>query len=351
VARAAPSGSRVPTPHTMSVQKNPDKRDLRYLRLVTGRLEGRSEDEIAASAGCDSPGELYRQLTRDRFPVCGVCGATHVEEGHCEQPEEGTRKRRARQGQGEANELPLAYGAAGLFRDALLVFEDDIASLKRRREYFKDKRFVVEYALSGERGESWIRYRREDMPEAEWREFCQEHSKDPSLDYFDILADYVAPGGVSQAPPEPLTRLIGMYILSGLPVEILLRALHPDAETVDMEQLRLHINGKKTKKGEVLGLKSRGKTVARLVRGGTLRPGPSTGELSEIEEEAAAYIQLQRRHGVPDEKILQELREGYGFSQRERAGVTYDVHAWPNVTMDDLRRLGKLELGLYSDGA
>lgn len=183
------------------------------------------------------------------------------------------------------------------------------------------------------------------MSEAEWRTLCERYDKDPSLDYFEVPVDSLSPGGVSQAPPEPLTRLIAVYVLSGLPIDLLLRTLHHDPEMVDDEQLEMHIEGKKTKNGEVAGLRSKAKTVARLVRGSQLRTGPSTGELTTIEEDAAAYITLRRQEGAADEAILRELREGYGLRKRERFGVVYEAHTWRDMTMNDLRRLGKLRLG------
>jgi hypothetical protein len=65
-----------------NIQGQPDERDLRYLELVTGRLHNRGEEDRAADAIGKSPAELYRQLTNDGFPVCGVRGATHVDRWH-----------------------------------------------------------------------------------------------------------------------------------------------------------------------------------------------------------------------------------------------------------------------------
>ncbi|MCA1719275.1 MAG: hypothetical protein LC781_21445, partial [Actinobacteria bacterium] len=202
-----------------------------------------------------------------------------MEEGHCEQNESKRKPPKARQGRGEAKELPPAADAISLFRDAVVRLKNDLTTLEARREYLKDKRFVVEYLRSGEAGESWIRHRAGDFTDAHWRSFCLEHGEDPGQDSIDVPLDLLVPGGVSQTPPEPLTRLIGAYILADLPVEALLRKLHDEPETVNLEQLDLHINGKKSKDGKVPGLKTRASDVARLVRGGGLTPGRTTGNL------------------------------------------------------------------------
>jgi hypothetical protein len=49
----------------MSIQRDPDVRDARYLRLVLGRQKGLAEKEIAASAGEESPEALYRRIKND----------------------------------------------------------------------------------------------------------------------------------------------------------------------------------------------------------------------------------------------------------------------------------------------
>ena len=122
----------------MSIRKEPDPRDLRYLKLVTGRLQSRDENDIAADARCESPAALYQQLAQDGFPVCRVCGATHVEEGHCEKSE-----RRARQGEGPRQELPPPAQAICRFERALRALKAEIEALKSRTMYAQDERFVA----------------------------------------------------------------------------------------------------------------------------------------------------------------------------------------------------------------
>jgi hypothetical protein len=323
----------------VNIQKQPDPRDLRYLKLITGRLRDRSEEEIAADTKCESPAALYQQLTRDGFPICRVCGSTFVEQDHCEKAigQEG-KKRRART-KGVVQELPPAAAATNLFRDALHRFDEDISLLTHRRDYLQGGRFVAKHVLSGERGEAWQTHFRDGLPDEAWREYCEAYGGDPSRDQFDVPVDSVKPAGVSQAPPEPLTRLIAMYALSDFPMDLLLAKLHPNPEAVSPEfvrQLERHTENEK------VGLEKAARTVARLVRGGAVKPGPPSGELSPTEEDAKAYIKERRGEGVADKQILEELRAGYGFRRPVRFGAAGEGHAWPDITMADVRRLGKL---------
>lgn len=326
---------------------------MRYLKLVVAQQDDRPVLEVATELGFDSVPELYRQIKKDGHPICPVCGTTYVEEGHCKQPEDERKRRRAREAEGEARELPSAADAVGLFRDALFCLEKDILRLKPRREYLKGKRFVVEYTRSGEAGESWNRYHRGSWSDDDWADLCVKHGESPDQDFIDVPNDIVVPGGASQAPPDPLTRLIAVYVLADLPIEPLLRNLHPDPDIVDRKQLDQLIYGRSTPKGKISGLKSKAETLARLVRGGDVKPGPPPADLSLTELDAAAYIRFQRQRGASDEQILQELREGYGLAQHLQFGEPLKARTWPEMSMDDLRRLEKLGLGsdAWSDDA
>jgi len=338
----------------MSIQKNLDERDFRYLQFVVARAHGATDEEVVKELNdpdIDSPQVLYRRLKSDGHSICPICGATYVEENHCRSLEDEQGKLKPQQSGGEAEELPPAASATGLFRDALFVLETEISLLSHRREFLQDERFIVKHEFSGEAGESYERHYRRDMSETAWREYCQHYGGDPSLDYFDVPIDVTSPGGVSQAPPEPLTRLIAVYVLSGLPVDLLVNALHPDSEAADMEELHKHINGQKREKSKFPGLRSKAEDVAKLVRGRRqLRTGRTTGELTRVQEEAAVYIQLRRREGESDTEILRELREGHGFARPVRFGVAAKKgRAWPDITMADLLWLGKLKLGQEPD--
>jgi hypothetical protein len=110
-------------------------------------------------------------------------------------------------------EPPVA--AADLLHEALRSLQRDVDSLSHRRDYLKDGRFVAEHLLSGARGESWRTHRRDGLPKEVWQKYCEEYGADPSRDQFDEPVDSIQPAGTSQAPPEPLTRLIAVFVLSG----------------------------------------------------------------------------------------------------------------------------------------
>ncbi len=325
----------------MSIQNQPDPRDERYLKLVLGRMYGKSDDAIIvqlADPDIDSPKALYRRLGNDGYPICPECGAAPVTGTHCASPVQ-KRRRRATQGKGEAQELPPPAAATHLLHEALRSLQRDVDSLSHRRDSLKNGRFVAEHVLSGKRGEAWQTHFRNDLSEEAWRELCEEYGADSSRDCFDVPVDSVQPAGVSQAPPEPLTRLIAVYVLSGYPVDLLLRKLHPNPEAVSAEaayQLERHVEDGK------VGLDKAARTVARLVRGGPVKPGRTTGGLSPEEEDAKAYIEERRQEGASDERILEELRAGYGFRRPVRFGAAGKARAWPDVSISDVRRLGNL---------
>jgi hypothetical protein len=75
-------------------------------------------------------------------------------------------------------------------------------------------------------------------------------------------------------------------------------------------------NGKR-KTQHIPGLKTKVAQVARLIAGGTLQPGPSTGELSPEEQNIVWYRQQRERDGVPDATIFKELKEKRGLSKVE----------------------------------
>ncbi len=299
------------------------------------RREGLSEEATSQKLGFGSVEAMHRQLTQWGAPTWMVGGGA----------QEQKPKRKARRSGGEKKELSSAGTAGELFRGALKRLEHDVAELSRRVEYLKDGRFVVELQYSGDAGESYRTYHRSGEPENVWREFCERHGADPGLDSLTVWEDRIVSGGVSWAPPEPLTRLIAFYILSGEPLELLLKALHDDPEAVNKEQLDRHIYDKQ------VGLTSAAERVARIVRGSDVPPGPRTPGLSRREEEAAAYIGFQRSCGVSDEKILQELRDGFGFSKPVGMFADPEECTWPDMKMDDLKRLGEFRLpSIFSGG-
>ena len=121
----------------MSIQNEPDARDLRYLKLISGRASGLSDVEIAQQVGgAASPQELYERIKEDGHPMCPKCGTTYVDDTHCEAPGEipGKRGRRQARSSGLSQELPSAAGAAPLFREKLQELIQATEDLKQRFE-------------------------------------------------------------------------------------------------------------------------------------------------------------------------------------------------------------------------
>ena len=89
-------------------------------------------------------------------------------------------------------------------------------------------------------------------------------------------------------------------------MEPLLNVLHPNLAELDQERLDQAVDELWHKAGQ----------LATLVRGGIIRRGPSTGELSLKEQNTASFITSQLRQGVSEAEIVDLLRER-GYSQLE----------------------------------
>jgi hypothetical protein len=271
------------------MSREPSPQALRYIKLVTYRLNELPEDEIANKLGFDSPTELYRQVSQDDYPICPVCGTTDVPRSHCSPERE--YKRQARRGTSEAEALPPAEAAAPLFHQALKKLDWAVVDLQNRHEYWHNGRFVA-----------------------------QEVYNDPVLrdgEWIDEETINIPLGG-KQHPAEPLTTLIAVYVLAGLPLKPLVEKLHRAPETVDLEYLEAQIVGKRTKKGHKPGLRSKAEHVARLVRGAPsrLKPGRDTGEHTGREQNAIWYMHDLEARGFSRPAIVQEMTKR-GFSKED----------------------------------
>jgi hypothetical protein len=271
------------------MSREPSPQALRFIKLINYRLHELPEEEIANKLGFDSPTELYRQVSRDNYPICPVCGTTDVPTSHCSPERE--YKRQAKRGTSEAEELPPAEAAAPLFHQALENLGWAIVDLQNRHEYWHDGRFVA-----------------------------QEVYNDPVLwdgKWIDKATTNIPLGG-RQHPADPLTTLIAVYVLAGLPLKPLVEKLHRAPETVDLEYLEAQIVGKKTKKGHEPGLRSKAEHVARLVRGAPapLKPGRDTGEYTAREQNAIWYMRDLETRGFSRPAIVQEMTKR-GFSKED----------------------------------
>jgi uncharacterized Zn finger protein (UPF0148 family) len=310
----------------MGKQENLDERDFRYLQFVGGRARGLDDKQIVKNlkdADIESPQVLYRTLKTDGHSICPVCGTTYVEKGHCENLEAEVDKRRARRGEGTQQELPPPAEAIPLFRRALEVLNGEIDTLEKRKMYLQDERFV---AVDEHRDP--IIWPRSGISDEDWTNICQRFGKDPDSEQFELWnARFVEPAGATQSPQEPLTKLIATYVLADLPLKPLLEKLHFAPETVDEAELRRHIEGEKVRKyrkgksstQHISGLRTKAAHLAKLVCGGTLRRGPSTGALSSSEQSIIWHRQQRSREGVPDEQIYQKLKRKRGLTRAEYA--------------------------------
>jgi len=274
------------------------------------RAEGKhSEDQIAKRTGFGSAEAMYVQLKNWGLP--GLL--PHEEQAVKAASDDPKTAPKARRSSGEATELPPVSRAVGLFEAALEQLQRDLGAIERLTERYKDGRFEAERVL-------------------------------PGTDEDGNLVHVLVSDGADQAPSVFLTRLVAVYLLAEQPIEALLTALHPEPESADTEQLDLHIHGKKTRKGIKPGLIGEARRVARLVRGGTLREGRTTGSIGPVEREVLAYVRERREEGASDEKILEELKEGQGLTHSVLLGPEGEttVHPWPGIGMEDLKRLGNL---------
>jgi hypothetical protein len=252
---------------------------LRYWRLNSDE----SEEYIATHRlGFESAEHMYQQLKRWEWPDWTVYPPSLKREDE--------RQRKARRGTGERVELPPAKEAIPLFEEVLDVLREAIDDLEHRKEYFQDGRFVVETYFQG-------------------------HAYDGG-ERVEVKGAF--PGGAQQSPPEPLTTLIAVYILAGLPPEPLLSTLNREPGDVDLDQLDLNIEGRSTSKGHTPGLKSKARHVARLIRAGKLRPGRDTGEFSADQHSAAWRLYRLEQQGLARKDIEQKLRK-HGFNRQDIA--------------------------------
>jgi hypothetical protein len=296
-----------------SLSKQPRKRALEAL-AVWCLLQ--SKDLEPKHADLEKLGFGSVEAMRTQLGIWGVPDWVTQESSAENEP-------KARSGTGQRQELPSPAGAISLFKQALQLLNEQADLLEKREHYLQDGRFVAQ----NEHRDPIIWTRPHGMSDEDWGVLCEKFGQKPNSDRFELWdSDLVEPVGAAQSPPEPLTTLIAVYVLAGLPLEPLLERLHFAPETVNSEKLKRHIDGVKEKKRgkngkrktqHIPGLKTKAAQVARLIAGGTLQPGPSTRELSPQEQNIIWYRQQRERDGVPDATIFKELKEKRGLSKVE----------------------------------
>jgi hypothetical protein len=285
------------------------------------RSEGdRSEGDIAKKAGFGSVEAMHRQLE-----IWGLAGLLLPKEEEEAPPRprapEAQRKRKARRGGGESEELPLLADATDLFRWALHTLEDDLAYTRHHREELQDERFVATVFYPNEEELYPDVYRRELVSPERWKEICEKHGKDPeSTEVIYVYVDRLWLRGASPFPTQPVVRLIAAYLLcaSTWPqVEHLLEKLRPKPSEANRDQVKRLLTGDTKRRRRDDALLPIAKRIARLVRGGIVKRGLNVGRLTPFEHSAAAFWRDERARGVSDEEIRRVLIEDYGVDEDE----------------------------------
>ena len=188
----------------------------------------------------------------------------------------------------EPTELPPAYDALPLFHRALQKLDWAIGDLENRKEYLQNGRFVAHESTG------------------------PAYSPETGIEEGTLTI----PMGGQQTPLVPLPALIGAYFLAGEPLEPLLEKLNRWPQSVDKEQIQALIEGGKTTKGHTRGLKSIVGMIARGIRGGAIRPGPTTGEFSEQIQNGVWYSRQLTQRGLDPATISERLEEA-NFTREE----------------------------------
>ncbi len=274
---------------------------LRQVALISAaRGKGYSEDEVAETTGYRGAGHMRQELERWEMPTWFVEGDAPPEPkaGKSAQP-----KRRAR-GAGPVKGLPPASNAAPLFRERLEALAQGNEDLRHRKEEWQGGLFHQSAVYTDP-----VYFPRDQLPDELWKSLCEAYELDPEEDNFlDTNAKTWSLGGGTPAPQAPLPALIAAYVLMDGELAPLLDALHPEPSEETLEQVRKLVEDKKdTDKRD--GLKVIANQLAKLVRGGEVRPGRDPADLSNHEYNLACRITDDRDAGIPDREIFQKWRE------------------------------------------
>jgi hypothetical protein len=266
----------------MSLAESEDRNPYLTVGLLCRlRYEGRkSDEEIAEQLRFDSAEDMRIQLNDWDVPAWLVGKAPGSESDKTE--------RRGMTATEEPTELPPAYDALPLFRRALERLNWAIGDLENRKEYLQNGRFVAHESTG------------------------PAYSPETGIEEGTLTI----PLGGLQTPLEPLPALIGAYFLADEPLEPLLEKLNLWPQSVDKEQIQALIEGGKTTKGHKRGLKSVAGMIARGIRGGAIRSGPTTGEVAERIQNGVWYSRQLAQRGLNPATISERLREA-GFTREE----------------------------------
>jgi hypothetical protein len=313
-------------------------------KLYILRAQGTSsEDQIAQELGfTDGRGAPSAQVMYERLQgEWGIPGWIVYPNGAGERIEttkepkprdtDDTKKSRKVRSTGNAEQLPPAVAASELFRTVLrklrryvdppeppvdrpvgfmdIDFTDGAGELSFLEEYLQAGRFVSASVTRPDPEEIHTVLRKECAPE-EWERICNEYGEDPTQDYFLIGAEMgLHAEGAKHYPSHMLVELIGVYVLTGAPLEPLLEKLHPEPEKADREQLERLVHGYKKGKGYIPGMMDKAWQISRLMRAVAVGRGPSVGRLSELDLHVAWSINQLKEQGLSYAQIHRGLKE------------------------------------------
>jgi hypothetical protein len=266
---------------------------------------------IAEKVGFGSADAMHQQLK-----VWGLTGLL-LPEKEVQVPKvkapEADRERKARQGGGEAEDLPPAADAGDLFRIAIERLKNDLHYTNHLNEVLQYDRFEATFDFHEELVLPREFVRDEASPEI-WEQLCAEHGKDPaSTDSLVVTRGTRLMGGTAPWPTMHLVRLITAYLVtarSWRDVEVLLERLHPKSRDPNMNQINKYLTGDE-------GLLPTMKKLAQVVRGKSVKRGLNVEGEDLFHHVAGDFIRRGMEQGIPEEEITRVLREQYQLSEDE----------------------------------
>jgi hypothetical protein len=253
------------------------------------------EGEIATKFKVRAAEDLYKELNEAGYPICALCGAHPVGDGHCPKPPRApanlpARKARRKSG-GESIELPPAANAIPAFERVLRTLQGDIEYMRHHREALEGGRFLATGAVEAEGG----------------------------------LSPTVRCAG--PYPHKYLVRLIGVHLLcvdSWADVENLLNQLHPDPTEADKKRIYRLLSGETASEKRADALRPIARQLARLIRGGTKKgPGRNAEGMSLFEHMVGDSLKAAQEDGTEAETKQMWLEEGVLEAELERLGKIF----------------------------
>jgi hypothetical protein len=296
--------------------------------ITASRAIGLDENAAAEKAGYRGVGHMRQELEECDFPSWFVEGDAPPKPSNQSAPSKPTKPKRRARGSGPVIELPPASNATPLFREKLEALTRGNEDLRHRKEKLQGGLFHQSAVDTDP-----IYFRRGELPEEQWELLVETYNLEPdAAGFFDTNGKTWSLGDGTPAPQAPLPVLIAAYILAGGNVWALLHALHPGEPSAEViEQIRKCIEGKKDP-DKADGLTVVAQRLARLVRGGQVRPGRDPAHLSRFEVRLAYEITDYRKAGMPDSEIFEKLRSNPPFALEEE------------LTWNEFRRLRDLNL-------